>query len=244
MLNKRQLDKGITKAIQQFWRTRTGQALKQQSSGKVDQGSRGAVTGGKQMDGFVELMERVIVKSGVSPKCIHTEKRLELPGYFRAEKKWDLLVVDRENLVAAIEFKSQIGPSFGNNFNNRSEEAIGTAQDLWTAFREGGLKSSKRPWLGYLFMLEDCPGSRNSVKVKEPHYSVFPEFKDVGYSQRYQILLTRLVRERLYDGACLLLSSYAEGLRGKGEMIDPELDLYQFVGKLHGHIVGHLANRR
>jgi len=26
-------------------------------------------------------------------------------------------------LVAAIEAKSQVGPSFGNNFNNRTEEA-------------------------------------------------------------------------------------------------------------------------
>ncbi|TVS11604.1 MAG: hypothetical protein EA424_23590 [Planctomycetaceae bacterium] len=47
----------------------------------------------------------------------------------------------------------------GNNFNNRSEEAIGTAQDIWTAYREGAFPMLDRPWLGYLLMLERCPRS-------------------------------------------------------------------------------------
>ncbi len=41
-----------------------------------------------------------------------------------ARKKWDLLVVEG-CLIAAIEFKSQVG-SFGNNYNNRTEEALGS----------------------------------------------------------------------------------------------------------------------
>jgi hypothetical protein len=61
----------------------------------------------------------------------------ELPGFFRPTKDWDMLVVHEGHLIAAVEFKSQRGPSFGNNFNNRTEEAIGNATDLWTAFREG-----------------------------------------------------------------------------------------------------------
>ena len=53
-----------------------------------------------------------------------------LPGYFRPTKLWDLLVINQGRLVAALELKSQIGPSFGNNFNNRTEEALGTAIDF------------------------------------------------------------------------------------------------------------------
>jgi hypothetical protein len=34
------------------------------------------------------------------------------------------------SLVATVEVKSQVG-SFGNNFNNRVEEAIGSATDFW-----------------------------------------------------------------------------------------------------------------
>ena len=43
---------------------------------------------------------------------------LTLPGYFRPTKLWDLLVTYKGQLIAAIELKSHVGPSFGNNFNN------------------------------------------------------------------------------------------------------------------------------
>jgi hypothetical protein len=65
-----------------------------------------------------------------------------LPGYFRPAKEWDLLVISKNNLIASIEIKSQVGPSFGNNFNNRVEEALGNACDIWTAYREGIFKPS------------------------------------------------------------------------------------------------------
>ncbi|MEZ6066639.1 MAG: PaeR7I family type II restriction endonuclease [Planctomycetaceae bacterium] len=124
MLSNRRLKRGVSNAVRHFWDTRTGQARKQTDAGRTDQGSRGAVTGGKQMDGFVAWF-----KSSLTPDCRpmpSLRTSIELPGYFRPEKKWDLVAVDEGVLVAAIEFKSQIGPSFGNNFNNRSEEAIGT----------------------------------------------------------------------------------------------------------------------
>ncbi|MCG8586859.1 MAG: PaeR7I family type II restriction endonuclease, partial [Pirellulales bacterium] len=169
MLSERRLKSGLTKAVKLFWETRSGQAKRQQDAGRSDQGARGAVTGGKQMDGFVRLVRDIITNAGLSEACIHTSTSLELPGYFRPEKKWDLVVVDDGVLIAAIDFKSQIGPSFGNNFNNRSEEAIGTAQDVWTAYREGAFPASERPWLGYVMMLEDCPRSTSPVAVREPH---------------------------------------------------------------------------
>jgi hypothetical protein len=125
---------------------------------------------------------------------------------FRPEKQWDLLVVVKNCLIAAVEFKSQVGPSFGNNYNNRTEEALGSATDIWAAYREGAFKPSQRPWLGYLMLLEEVPGSMRPVRAKEPHFKVFPEFRQASYAKRYEILLTKLVRDRLYDSACLLLS--------------------------------------
>ena len=65
-----------------------------------------------------------------------------------------MVVVSGSNLVAAVEVKSQVG-SFGNNFNNRVEEALGNATDFWTAYGKGIFKPSQKPWLGYLFMLEE-----------------------------------------------------------------------------------------
>jgi hypothetical protein len=39
------------------------------------------------------------------------------------------VVVHQRNLIAAIELKSQVGPSFSNNFNNRIEEALGSVAE-------------------------------------------------------------------------------------------------------------------
>lgn len=61
------------------------------------------MTGGKQLDGFVKLIKEILVLNGVPEKCIFIDTDLELPGYFRPNKKWDLLVVDKNELVIAIE---------------------------------------------------------------------------------------------------------------------------------------------
>lgn len=244
MLSERRLKSGVTKAVKHFWATRTGQARKQQDTGRSDQGSRGAVTGGKQMDGFVSFVREIITAAGLSDDCIHISSSLELPGYFRPEKKWDLVVVDDDVLIAAVEFKSQIGPSFGNNFNNRSEEAIGTAQDIWTAYREGAFSASERPWLGYVMLLEDSDRSTSPVAVRQPHFPVFPEFLDASYSDRYQVLLTRLVRERLYDSTCFLLSSRKQGPKGRHSFPDEALSFTQFAASLDGKIRSHRNVKR
>ncbi len=165
-------------------------------------------------------------------QCIAIDKRVELPGWFRAEKKWDLVIVHKKELLAAVEFKSQIGPSFGNNFNNRTEEALGSATDIWAAYREGAFRPSSRPFLGYLMLLEDCDRSRSPVKVVEPHFPVFPEFRSASYRDRYAILVEKLLRDRVYDEACFLLSSEASGKTGDYIEPHPELTFAKFVTPL------------
>ena len=243
MLSADTLAERLAEAVSCFWKTRSVQVVRQEQRGRHDQGSRGAVTGGKHMDGFVRLVRDVILAAGLPDECVFTSKKVELPGYFRAEKKWDLVVVDSGVLVAAIEFKPHVG-SIANNFNNRSEEAIGAAQDIWTAYREGAFQSSRRPWLGYVMMLEDCPQSRTSVAVREPHFKVFPEFAGASYSERYRLLLTRLIRERLYDSACFVMSSQESGQKGCYTEPDRDLSFIQMVSSLSGRIMGHLMSGR
>ena len=134
-------------------------------------------------------------------------------------------------LLAVIEFKAQVGPSFGNNFNNRTEEALGNAIDLWAAYREGAFKPAARPWLGYVFILEDCPKSRSPVAVMEPHFPVFKEFKQACYIKRYELLLTKLLRDRLYDGASLLLTTESGGRNGKFSTPSKELSFRKLCGR-------------
>ncbi len=221
-------------AVRQFWGTRGNQARRQGAkSGARDSGNRTAVTGGKQMDGFVELVRDFLVDCGIDRSNIFCNQAVELPGWFRAEKKWDLLVIVRGQLIAAMEFKSQVG-SFGNNFNNRSEESLGSATDIWTAYREGAFSLSQRPWLGYVMVLEEVARSLSHVAVKEPHFPVFPEFREASYARRYEILMAKLVRERLYDSATLLLSSNGSAETGDYRQPSTELSFESLLTSLRG----------
>ena len=226
------LPRYVRDAVRFYWQTRTNQLEKQAGSGAKDQGLRSAVTGGAQMDAFIQLLTNLVIEAGINRRHVFYNESLELPGYFRPTKKWDFLVVVKGQLVAALEAKSQVGPSFGNNFNNRTEEAMGSALDLWTAFREKAFGSAVRPWLGYMFLLDDCPKSRTSVAVKEPHFKVFEEFRNSSCAKRYELFCRRLVLERHYDSAAFLLSGSQAGLGGDYAEPAPDLTFERFARSL------------
>ncbi len=162
-----------------------------------------------------------------------------LPGFYRATKMWDLLVVHHAEkgtrLVAALELKSQVG-SFGNNFNNRCEEAIGTAVDFWTAFREGAFGTSPKPFMGYLMLLQDCAAVHTPVRVEEQHFNIFADFRGSSYARRYELLCQRLVQEGLYDASTLLLSSDTDGPQGVYSELQSGGGLREWVARLAGHV--------
>lgn len=232
-----ELEAKLRKAVRQFWTQRGQQATHQGTKGGKDRGDHSAVTGGKHLDGFRELVAELLVVSGLKDAHIYWKQKTELPGWYRAEKNWDLLIVADGKLVAIVEFKSQVGPSFGNNFNNRSEEALGNATDLWAAYREGAFQPSERPWLGYLLILEYAAGSTTPVRVKQPHFKAFPEFQNASYADRYGLLLTKLVRDRLYDAACLVTASRAKGPKGEYREPNAELSFRNFVTSLLGRTI-------
>ncbi len=195
------------------------------------------------MDRFIKVLADVLAQAGIPDSIIYRKQRIELPGFFRPTKEWDLLVVADGRLLASIELKSQVGPSFGNNYNNRTEEAVGNATDFWTAYREGAFSKSPRPWLGYLMLLEETKGSTTPVKVAEPHFKVFEEFRSASYADRYRLLCKKLVRERLYDAACFLLSSSDGGRKGRYLEPDLELSFANLAASLSEKAMAHLRTR-
>jgi len=196
------------------------------------------------MDGFVSLVRELLLEASLPESTVFCKRKLELPGYFRPEKKWDLLVVADGQLLATIEFKSHVGPSFGNNFINRTEESLGNGTDLWAAYREGAFRPSRRPWLGYLMLLEEAAGCLSRLRVHQPHFRVFEEFREASYARRYELLLTKLLRERLYDGACLLLSKRTDGRRATCREPSPELGFRIFASSLVAHAIAFVKTRR
>ena len=230
------------KSVQTFWGNRDAAKQKQIESGKADQGERAGVTAGKNMDGFIALMLDIVRANGLAHAEIYQQRSvLTLPGYFRPTKLWDLLVIHKGELIAAIELKSQVGPSFGNNFNNRTEEAIGTAHDFWTAYREGAFGKQPRPFVGWLMLVEDAPRSRSPVKDKSPHFPIFDEFKEASYLKRYDILCQRLVQEQLYTTAALIASPRNASKTGKFSGLSSMTNLKTFVTSLAGHVAAQAA---
>ena len=233
----------VSAAVEHFWKTRLKQHENQGSAtGKKDAGNRRAVTGGAQLDGFIHLLSVILEDAGLANHEIYT-KNAVLPGYFRPTKDWDLVAVVDGQLLATIEFKSHVGPSFGNNFNNRVEEALGSATDIWTAYREGAFTPSQKPWLGWLMLLEDAPRSRSAVRVAEPHFEVFEEFKKASYAERYELFCRRLVRERLYDATCLLLSDRDNGVDGKYSEPNREVNFKTFATSLSARAIAFAKMR-
>jgi hypothetical protein len=234
----------VTAAVKQFWQSRS-------KSGPAKQGGgRDSVTAGKNMDGFADLIRAVTDHCGLPDSAVITTGRndLTLPGRFRPTKQWDTIVIQDGVLIAAFEMKSQVG-SFGNNFNNRSEESIGSATDFWTAHRDHAYdpdnhvddalkgKIPIRPFLAYLMLIEASPGSTTSVDVAEEHFKVFPEFVGASYVQRYALLCNRLVVEGLYSAASLITSDKVNGA-AKGawstpdKTIGPRALFAEFAGRL------------
>lgn len=155
-----------------------------------------------------------------------------------------------------MELKSQAGKSIGNNVNNRSEEAVGSAKDIWIAYREGRFGKAPAPFLGYLFLLEDRSNVKTPVANKEPYFSVDPVFRGeqkkarkgaekyqgVSYSKRYELLCRRLVLERLYSSACFIMATNAKPTK----ITQPADDLtfQRFVASLRGHAVAFLESQK
>jgi restriction endonuclease XhoI-like protein len=249
------IDKRLHEAVQSYWDARAKNKEKQVQSGKIDAGTRGEVTGGTQMGALEILVADILCDAGLKRLDVRTRTALELPGYFRATKKWDLIVVSERQLVLAMEFKSQAGKSIGNNVNNRSEEAVGSARDIWTAYREGRFGKSPTPFLGYFFLLEDRDNVKTPVNNKEPYFAVDPEFrgeahhgkkgsvkyKGVTYSRRYELLCRRLVLERLYNSACFLMATNTR----ETKITEPAEDLtfHRFAAALRGHAVSFSGSK-
>lgn len=230
-------------SVKAFWGNRDAARQKQIEAGKSDQGNRAAVTAGKNMDGFIALMIDLVEANGLKDAKIMQRKGvLTLPGFFRPTKLWDVLVLHEGRLIAALEFKSQVGPSFGNNFNNRTEEAIGTAHDLWVAYREGAFgKDAAKPFLGWLMLVEDAPESRRAVSDASPHFAVFPEFRKASYGERYNLLCKKLVQEQLYTSTALLFSPASAANTGEYAELSELTSLKGFVAGFAAYIAAEAA---
>lgn len=233
------LETELSDAVQWYWETRSGQGAEQRESEDSARGRRAEVLGGTQMDGFAGLIEDVLVEAGVPRDSVKHDYYATLPGYYRHEKEWDTAVVHNGELLAVVEYKSQAS-SFGNNLNNRAEEAIGNNTDLLQAYEDGVFEPSPAPWIGYLMLMADNEASRTVPRLREPNFSVDDEFRDATYVDRMELLCLRMVRQRLANSAAFILSNEERGTEGEYWHPNEELQFNRFVRSLTSHVRGHI----
>jgi uncharacterized protein YdbL (DUF1318 family) len=229
-------------AVKTFWISRKKAGSKKQPPGNKGQGKRSAGTSGGNMDGFIDLVIDIVHANGLTDADIMRKGRsLTLPGHFCPVKSWDLLVMNNGKLIAAIKFDAQVGPSFGKNANNCCEQAVSMAVDLQAAFRRGAFGEYTRPFVGYLGLLEDSPASRAPIKDISPNFPLVAEYRNASYAKRYDILCKKLIMERLYTAATVILSPRSASKSGAYSEMSDMTGLKAFVTTLAGHIAAEAA---
>lgn len=197
-------------AVRSFWDVKRAQQTASDVAGRQVGSTSGAVRAGKHMAPFEQLIHKVVLDTGIEPDPSPSDT-VYLPGFYRESKSWDVVLQYKGHALAIVEAKSQ-GSSLANNFNNRVEEAIGQAADVWKSHERGLLVSGIRPWIGYLMIVEETP------KTIEPKYlmggkvvpagmDVDPAFNGMSYAERYATAFRRLDQERMLDATCVAITS-------------------------------------
>ncbi|PJM79290.1 PaeR7I family type II restriction endonuclease [Bifidobacterium scaligerum] len=232
----------VKEAVLHMYRMLAEAGQRQRIAGDVDRGHRAESTSGRHLDPLAELIREDLISGGFRPEDIfHGHAyQLRLPGWYRRSKDWDIVALNgKDDLVAAIELKS-INSSFGNNANNRVEEALGSATDSHAAFTEHlyGVDSMP-PALGYVMIVRSCLQSRESGRTAQPSlFPVDPVFQDASYLDRFRILCERLRASNLYQAVWLV---YADPDSGEVSEPSPTLTYEKFIATITAALAIHRA---
>jgi hypothetical protein len=200
----------VLASVRSYWDVRASQAQRSLDAGAINTGLRSEVTGGRHLDALQLLLVDVFADAGIPPSMMEV-KRLPIPGYFRRDKSWDVVVTVHGRVLGIIELKSITGSKPGQNFNNRTDEALGQAIDVWKAVERGIIDSPLRPWLGYLMLIEDNDEWNRVSAPRRPVWPADTAFDGTSAADRAAIFFDRMVRERLLDSACVVLASRVSG---------------------------------
>jgi hypothetical protein len=179
--------------LEHFWEKRQSAKAQQEETGV--QG--GAARSGGHMVAIQDHVRQWFIEAGLPEECVLPGSP-SLPGFFRRSKSWDIVVVYKGVLVAAVELKSQVG-SVGNNANNRIEEALGNALDVAAVQKNFGTFGPIPPWLGFVLVLEETKITGQTLKPNKTAFPVDPIFEKTTYSQQYESAISRFISEGLYS---------------------------------------------
>ena len=74
------------------------------------------------------------------------------------------------------------------------------------------------------------------MKVREPHFKVFPEFVGASYMKRYELFCRKLIRERHYTSSSFITSGSDTGIEGIYQEPAKDLSFKFFAKSLVSHV--------
>ncbi|MDQ3355081.1 MAG: PaeR7I family type II restriction endonuclease, partial [Actinomycetota bacterium] len=107
----------VEAAVVSYWDVRSRQAQTSKDLGVLDTGIRSEVTGGRHLDELHRLIVRVFIDAGVPADMLEVRKR-PIPGFFRRDKSWDVVVTVADRVVGIVELKSMAGEEPVTNYDN------------------------------------------------------------------------------------------------------------------------------
>jgi hypothetical protein len=221
----------VRASVLHYWDVRMSQAERSREAGAVNVGLRAEVTGGRHLDALQLLLVSVFADAGIPAHMMEVRRR-PIPGYFRRDKSWDIVVTVSDRVLAIIELKSITGQQPGQNFNNRTDEALGQAIDVWKAVERGIIDSPLRPWLGYLMLIEDNDEWNRRSGPRAAVWPADPVFEGTSAAERAAIFFQRMVRERLLDAACVMMANRETG---DVRSLQDSLSFPAFAAAMFGH---------
>lgn len=195
------MEEKIDIAIAHFWNKRDRQKKDHLKKHGTSRGTGASVSANTHLDTFAKIIYNSVNYQNEDIVSKHLD--YSLPGWYRPLKNWDVVIKKNNSIAAAIELKSMAGESFGKNINHRTEEAVGTAQDLIASHSMGLI--DKRPWMGYVYLID-------SNDLSEKHLSTSDEKMDnvffkASYVDRIKIMGERMVESGLYDAVWFIKTS-------------------------------------
>jgi hypothetical protein len=196
-----------------------------------------------RMERLIVLLADLVGKNGQGDERILTRNNGSptLPGFYEQTTEWDFIVMRQNRIVAVIRVDT-MQDSAADNEHQRTTEAVYAAHSLQAAYRCGMFgEMTNRPFVGWLMLVEDAPGSRSPVSDRSPHFPVRPEFQNASYLQRYDLLCRKLMQENLYTAASVITSPATAARNGKFAEVSELTGLKNFITTFAAHIAAEVA---
>ena len=182
-----------------FWSQKNDAVRRLAEAGIVGTGAQ--ARNARHMESLATFVRQMFLEAGLSESDVRVNG--VIPGYYRRSKDWDIVATYKDNLVAVVELKSQVG-SEGNNGNNRIEEALGNSRDASAAQELNQAFGNLPIWTAFCVAFGSSPDDAKPTRAPQSMFSLDPVFAGMTYARQWEIAVTRFIQTGAYDAGWMV----------------------------------------